>query len=129
MDGGCKPFRRDRWERIGSSSGFGITAVLEQGSLLEKAAINITEVEGLLSPERAKAMSARGREAVDPCGGQAYSASAMSLVFHPCSPFVPTLRADIRRFKVQENCKAAGIFTLSIPYVLCQTPDVLTGLF
>lgn len=48
-------------------------AVLEGGSVLEKAAANISVVAGVLSPERAQAMSSRGRDAIDPAGGQRYS--------------------------------------------------------
>eukprot|EP00959_Pyramimonas_sp_CCMP1952_P150349 3146223-Pyramimonas_sp.AAC.1 len=60
-----------------------------------------------------QAMSSRGRD-VDPNGGQmsgstrtlspssgeAYSAAALSLVFHSASPMVPTFRADVRYFQV-----------------------------
>lgn len=77
-----------------------VAAVLEGGAVLEKAAANISVVAGVLSPERAKAMSSRGREAIDPAGGQAYSAAAMSLVFHSAHPHIPTLRADVRLFEV-----------------------------
>ena len=42
-------------------------------------------------------MSARGR-GVD--AGASYFAGALSLVFHPCSPHVPTFRSDIRYFAV-----------------------------
>lgn len=38
---------------------------------------------------------------VDAEGGQPYSAVAMSLVFHSATPFVPTLRADVRLFEVR----------------------------
>lgn len=48
-------------------------AVLEGGAVLEKGASNISVVAGVLSPERAKAMSSRGRAAIDPAGGQSYS--------------------------------------------------------
>lgn len=64
-----------------------------------QAAVNISIVGGKLSAERAQAMSSRGR-GIDSQGGQNYSAAAMSLVYHPSHPFIPTLRADIRRFKV-----------------------------
>lgn len=74
--------------------------------MLEKAAANISVVAGVLSPERAKAMSSRGREAIDPAGGQAYSAAAMSLVFHSAHPHIPTLRADVRLFEVRA-CRSA----------------------
>lgn len=49
-------------------------------------------------------MSARGR-GISPEGGQPYTAAALSLVFHPAHPFVPTLRGDIRCFQVCfEDC-------------------------
>lgn len=72
--------------------------MIESGSLVQ-AAVNVSIVQGTLTAERAKAMSSRGR-GIDPDGGQAYSAAALSLVYHPAHPFVPTLRADVRRFQV-----------------------------
>jgi coproporphyrinogen III oxidase len=81
-------------------AGYGITCVLEDGKLLEKAAANISVVRGTLSPARAQAMSSRGRSTIDPAGGQPYSAAALSLVFHSAHPLVPTLRADVRLFQV-----------------------------
>eukprot|EP00879_Flechtneria_rotunda_P018980 GHRR01019925.1.p1 GENE.GHRR01019925.1~~GHRR01019925.1.p1 ORF type:complete len:105 (-),score=34.23 GHRR01019925.1:1785-2099(-) len=80
--------------------GYGITCVLEEGNLLEKAAANISIVHGTLSAARAQAMSSRGRSQIDPAGGQLYSAAALSLVFHAAHPLVPTLRADVRLFQV-----------------------------
>lgn len=56
-------------------------------------------IQGTLTPERATTMSGRGR-GIDPKGGQSYSAAALSLVYHPAHPFVPTLRADVRLFQV-----------------------------
>jgi coproporphyrinogen III oxidase len=81
-------------------AGYGITCVLEGGSLLEKAAANISIIRGTLSAARAQAMSSRGRSQIDPAGGQPYSAAALSLVFHAAHPLVPTLRADVRLFQV-----------------------------
>ncbi len=72
---------------------------LTQKVALVQAAVNVSIVQGTLTAERAKAMSSRGR-GIDPDGGQAYSAAALSLVYHPAHPFVPTLRADVRCFKV-----------------------------
>jgi len=46
-------------------------------------------------------VSGRGRAEIDPAGGQKYAAAALSLVFHPTSPMVPTFRADVRRFAVE----------------------------
>ena len=62
-----------------------------------QAAVNISVVRGRLSEERAANMSARGRGVA---AGDPYAAAAMSLVFHPVHPMVPTLRADVRLFEV-----------------------------
>lgn len=71
-----------------------------QQDSLAQAAVNVSLIQGQLNPERAKAMSSRGR-GIDPQGGQSYSAAALSLVYHPAHPHVPTLRADVRLFEVQ----------------------------
>jgi len=95
---GDLPWTRDSGD--GESKGYGRTRVLEDGSVFEKAAVSITVIEGTLSPERAKAMSARGR----PAGpGEGYSAAALSLVFHTTSPHVPTFRADVRMFQLKNQ--------------------------
>lgn len=102
LDGSGRPFVQDRWDRDSSNpnAGFGITAVLEGGNLLEKAAANVSIIRGILSPVRAQAMSSRGRGEIDPKGGQPYAAAALSLVFHSAHPRVPTLRGDVRLFQV-----------------------------
>ena len=66
----------------------------------------MTLVKGQLTPERAAAMSSRGR-GIDPKGGQPYSAAALSLVYHPAHPCVPTLRADVRLFQVLSAAASA----------------------
>ncbi len=82
--------------------------VLEGGNVLEKGAVNVSVVAGVLTPERAKAMSSRGRQGVDPGGGQPYSAAALSLVFHSAHPLIPTLRADVRLFEVRGGDGLSG---------------------
>jgi hypothetical protein len=97
-DGSGKVFVFDKWQRgEDAANGYGITRVMEGGDLLEKAAVNVSIVRGHLSESRAKSMSGRG-QAVE--AGAHYFAGALSLVFHPCNPFVPTFRSDIRYFKV-----------------------------
>ena len=62
-------------------------------------------VRGSLSKERAANMSARGRGVA---AGEPYAAAALSLVFHPAHPHVPTLRADVRLFKVSAGFLSQG---------------------
>ena len=105
--GSGQKFKVDEWNRE-SGEGFGRTCVIEGGKLFEKAAINISIIKDVLSEERARAMSERGRSGVKSQGGQRYEAEALSLVFHPQNPMVPTLRADVRRFKVGDNVWYGG---------------------
>ncbi|KAG1663549.1 hypothetical protein FOA52_003177 [Chlamydomonas sp. UWO 241] len=119
MDGSGKAFRQDRWEREpgNPNAGFGITAVLEDGAILEKAAANVSVIRGTLTAQRAAAMSSRGREGIDPKGGQPYAAAALSLVFHSGHPLVPTLRGDVRLFQVEGQAWFGGGADLT-PYYL-----------
>ncbi|GAB5358518.1 hypothetical protein AAMO2058_000465200 [Amorphochlora amoebiformis] len=100
LDGSGKKFIDSPWTResTGSGGGYGRTRVLEGGRVFEKAAAGVTVISGALSPERAAAMSARGRPATP---GAIYHAAALSLVFHPESPLVPTFRADVRMFALE----------------------------
>ena len=55
-------------------------------------------------------MSARGRGVE---AGATYFAGALSLVFHPCSPYVPTFRSDIRYFAVRHHPKLKNFEVLN----------------
>eukprot|EP00884_Botryococcus_braunii_P004767 jgi/Botrbrau1/14291/Bobra.0369s0005.1 len=118
IDESGKQFQLDTFHRNPStpSTGFGVTAVLEDGNLLEKAAVNISVISGVLSAERAKAMTERGR-GIDPTGGQPYNALALSLVFHPQHPLIPTLRADVRMFQVGDSTWYGGGADLTPVYL------------
>jgi len=99
IDGSGKYFCIDKWLRgQDSSDGYGITRVIEDGNLLEKGAVNVSIVHGQLSEARAKAMSVRRQGLETGCH---YFAGALSLVFHPQNPYVPTFRADVRYFEVE----------------------------
>jgi coproporphyrinogen III oxidase len=111
----------DPWKRDGSDSSVGsrgITAVFEDGLILEKAASNVSIIRGVLTPSRASTMSARGRGNIDPKGGQAYSAAAMSLVFHSAHPLIPTLRGDVRLFQVGDEMWFGGGVDLTPNYLI-----------
>jgi coproporphyrinogen III oxidase len=75
LDGRAR-FREDRWARDGG--GGGVTRVLEEGDLFEKAGVNWSDVQGELP------------------GGLPFRATGVSLVLHPRSPMVPTVHANFR---------------------------------
>jgi coproporphyrinogen III oxidase len=82
---GSGKFLRDRWERPGG--GGGLTRVMADGSLFEKAGVNFSAVHGELKPEFAATLPGEGRD---------FRATGVSLVLHPRSPMVPTVHANFR---------------------------------
>uniref|UniRef100_A0A7S3K7G1 Coproporphyrinogen oxidase n=1 Tax=Aureoumbra lagunensis TaxID=44058 RepID=A0A7S3K7G1_9STRA len=112
LDGSGAKFSYDEWHREGGS--WGVTRVLQGGSIIEKGAVSTTYSRGILSEERAQAMSARGRIAET---GAEYQASALSIVLHAASPMIPTFRADIRVFRVKNKVWYGGGADLT-PYYL-----------
>jgi coproporphyrinogen III oxidase len=81
--GSC--FREDLWEH--SDGGGGITRILVNGCVFEKAGVNFSEVHGTLPAELAEATAGKGAN---------FSATGISLVVHPRNPKVPTVHANFR---------------------------------
>ena len=82
-------FLHDAWER--PEGGGGISCVLTDGQVFEKAGINFSHVYGNELPH--SATKARPEMA-----GRRFEALGVSIVFHPKNPFVPTTHANIRFF-------------------------------
>ena len=82
---GTGRFQEDRWEREGG--GGGITRVLENGGVFEKAGVNTSEVFGEV-PEKLSSQL-KG-------SGETFYATGVSLVLHPRNPHVPTVHANFR---------------------------------
>ncbi|MEX0747034.1 MAG: oxygen-dependent coproporphyrinogen oxidase [Rhodothermales bacterium] len=77
----------DPWERPGG--GGGLTAVLEDGAVFEKAGVNTSSVHGVLPERMAAALGVERRP---------FFATGISLVIHPHNPYVPTVHANFRYF-------------------------------
>ncbi|KAJ8935793.1 hypothetical protein NQ314_012643 [Rhamnusium bicolor] len=75
----------DRWER--KEGGGGITCVLQDGKVFEKAGVNISIVSGNLPPGAVAQMRSRG----------------ISAVIHPVNPMVPTIHFNYRYFEVKSG--------------------------
>jgi len=88
-DDGHSLFRTDAWQRPGG--GGGISRVLTDGHLFEKAGVNTSSVHGQFKPEFAAQLPALiGGDGLD------FFACGISLVLHPQSPRVPTTHANFR---------------------------------
>jgi coproporphyrinogen III oxidase len=87
LDGGA--FKEDAWQR--PEGGGGITRILEDGRLFERAGVNLSRVQGTALPPSASASRPQ-------LAGQAYDAMGVSLVLHPRNPYCPTVHMNVRFF-------------------------------
>ena len=85
-------FQIDEWEREGG--GGGITRILENGAVFEKAGVNTSAVHGTLPDRMARVLNVPATQ---------FFATGVSLVIHPQSPFVPTVHANFRYFALGED--------------------------
>lgn len=103
------------WAR--DEHGSGVALVLEGGEVWEKGCMSVTLIDDLvLSAVRAEAISAR-TGAAGVVEGARYSAAALSFVLHSRSPLVPTLRGDVRWFRVGEAEWYGGGLDLTPSYL------------
>ncbi|RMH40772.1 MAG: oxygen-dependent coproporphyrinogen oxidase [Gammaproteobacteria bacterium] len=93
LDGDAR-FQQDVWTR--AAGGGGITAVLENGGLFEKAGVNYSYVSGEAMPASATAQRPQ-------LAGRAFQATGVSLVLHPRNPYVPTTHMNVRFFIAEKD--------------------------
>jgi coproporphyrinogen III oxidase len=98
LDG--KPFRRDGWER--PEGGGGLSCLVEEGALFERAGVNFSHVMGARLPPSASASRPE-------LAGRGFQAMGVSLVLHPRNPYVPTVHMNVRFF-VAEHAGAAPVW-------------------
>ncbi|XP_013115479.1 oxygen-dependent coproporphyrinogen-III oxidase [Stomoxys calcitrans] len=90
-------FKVDRWLR--NEGGGGITCVLQDGEVFEKAGVNISVVKGHLPPQAIQQMRSRGKKLSE--GSKLpFFAAGVSAVIHPRNPMVPTIHFNYRYFEV-----------------------------
>ncbi|WP_367068369.1 oxygen-dependent coproporphyrinogen oxidase [Oryzisolibacter sp. LB2S] len=88
--GGAR-FRSDAWRRESGSplQGDGITRILEGGRVFERAGCGFSHVRGPQLPPSATQHRPE-------LAGAPFEAMGVSLVFHPRSPYVPTVHMNVR---------------------------------
>ncbi|MFI5356972.1 MAG: oxygen-dependent coproporphyrinogen oxidase [Opitutales bacterium] len=106
-DGQAK-FGHDAWER--SEGGGGLTRILTDGRVFEKAGVAFSHVRGTKLPPSATAHRPQ-------LAGRPWEAFGVSLVIHPRNPYVPTCHANVRFFHAAESAPNAGL----------PAPDSATG--
>jgi len=94
-----KKFRVDEWQR--KEGGGGITCVLQDGNVFEKAGVGVSVVYGTLGQAGIKSMRVNhkslGGDAVP--DSLAFFAAGLSLIVHAKNPMVPTVHLNYRYFE------------------------------
>lgn len=91
-------FQIDRWTR--EEGGGGITCVMQDGEVFEKAGVNISVVHGQLPIPAIEQMRARGHQFVARNTPLNFFAAGISSVIHPRNPHVPTIHFNYRYFEL-----------------------------
>ncbi len=88
-----KAFVSDGWTREpgGRLEGDGLSRLVEDGNLFERAGCNFSHVKGRSLPPSASAHRPE-------MAGAPFEALGVSLVFHPRNPHVPTVHMNVRMF-------------------------------
>lgn len=89
---GTGVFKSDHWNR--EEGGGGHTRILENGSVLEKAGVNFSEVHGPFSDVMKESMQTKA---------DAFFATGVSIVMHPNNPHVPIIHMNIRYFEMSDG--------------------------
>ena len=84
-----KPFGADTWQR--PEGGDGISRLLEEGNVFERAGVNFSHVLGDRLPASATAQRPQ-------LAGRAFEVLGVSLVLHPRNPHAPTVHMNVRCF-------------------------------
>ena len=84
---GAAQFGRDEWTR--AEGGGGVTRILENGAVFERAGVGFSLVHGPRLPPSASA-------ARPELAGRGFRAMGVSLVLHPRNPHVPTTHLNVR---------------------------------
>ncbi|PNW86414.1 hypothetical protein CHLRE_02g085450v5 [Chlamydomonas reinhardtii] len=97
-----KPFHQDAWTRPGG--GGGISRVLQDGNVWEKAGVNVSVVYGTMPPEAYRAATGNAEKLKNKGdGGRVpFFAAGISSVMHPRNPHCPTMHFNYRYFETEE---------------------------
>jgi coproporphyrinogen III oxidase len=90
-----KAFLKDHWSKQPGDSlqGDGLTMILEDGAVFERAGCGFSHVKGARLPNSATQHRPE-------LAGLPFEAMGVSLVFHPLNPYVPTVHMNVRTISV-----------------------------
>lgn len=99
-----RSFRQDSWSR--TEGGGGLSCVLQDGNVFEKAGVNVSTVMGMLSSEAMRSLKLGGQDSQ--ARQTAFYATGISVVIHPHNPMAPTVHANYRYFELDDGRAPGG---------------------
>ncbi len=99
-----KKFHQAPWSN--PEIGKGLTTILLDSDIFEKAGIGVSSVSSMMSGEVATLLKVRK---------EPFSACGLSLIFHPSSPKIPTIHMNVRYFETKNTFWFGGGVDLT-PY-------------
>ncbi|KAL6750067.1 coproporphyrinogen III oxidase chloroplast precursor [Haematococcus lacustris] len=95
-----KKFHEDAWTR--ADGGGGISRVLQNGNVWEKAGVNVSVVYGTMPPEAYRAATGNPEAVQGATGRVPFFAAGISSVMHPHNPHAPTMHFNYRYFETED---------------------------
>ncbi|KAI1115451.1 Coproporphyrinogen III oxidase [Nemania sp. NC0429] len=92
-----KSFREDTWTR--PNGGGGLSCVLQEGNVFEKAGVNISVVYGTLPKPAIAKMRENHKSVASEVDNLDFYALGLSMVLHPRNPMAPTVHLNYRYFE------------------------------
>lgn len=89
-------FEESVWEK---EVGSGITCVMQNGSIIEKAGVNFSTVQGNFNEHMAKLLGEKA---------STFAATGISSIIHSGNPFVPTIHMNVRYFNLDNGSSWFG---------------------
>ncbi|RAP32118.1 oxygen-dependent coproporphyrinogen oxidase [Candidatus Marinamargulisbacteria bacterium SCGC AG-414-C22] len=100
-----QPFITDPWDR--PEGGGGLSMVLENGKVFEKAGVNISAIHGTLTKDDEISMFQtllkQQNQKEFNAKNATYFATGISLVLHPVNPYAPTVHMNVRYFEMKKD--------------------------
>jgi len=129
LDTRSPPFRRRSWERAEGGGGTSCTfGCAQDDSVLEKAAVNISMIHGMLAPPAIRQMSTEHASLPsDPPSDTKlpFFAGGISIILHPRNPNVPAVHANYRYFEVTSSLDSDEVISWWFGAVTDLTPAYL----
>jgi coproporphyrinogen III oxidase len=106
-------FSHDPWEK---EIGGGTTAVIQNGAIIEKGAVNFSFVKGKFTPRMEKLLGEKA---------QHYTATGISSILHPGNPWVPIIHMNVRYFALDNGISWFGGGIDLTPHII-ESEDAIT---